>query len=171
MQPKLEFLSVELISRILDEAYQLMMNPGIKVSSAPARVLLADAGAGMLDFFAYQSAEKLVVDAEAIEMAQRLLTGIEVHIETLATGSFNNMDFKGDFLKQKSTRELLRTEQYLPSAIIDCNSVRGWQQDGSLDTFERAKISTTQLLKDYQRPQIALEKENELTHMVKALAI
>ncbi len=31
MQPKLELLSGELTSRILDEAYQLMMNPGVKV--------------------------------------------------------------------------------------------------------------------------------------------
>ena len=45
MQPKLELLSVELTSRILDEAYQLMMNPGIKVLSIPARIMLAETGA------------------------------------------------------------------------------------------------------------------------------
>ena len=30
MQPKLELLSGELTSRVLDEAFQLMINPGIK---------------------------------------------------------------------------------------------------------------------------------------------
>ena len=45
MQPKLELLSGELTSRILDEAHQLMMNPGVKVLSEPARLLLAEAGA------------------------------------------------------------------------------------------------------------------------------
>ena len=45
MQPKLELLSGELTSRILDEAFQLMMNPGIKVLSIAARNLLAEAGA------------------------------------------------------------------------------------------------------------------------------
>src|SRR5581483_8802494 len=45
MQPKLELLSKELTDRILDEAFQLMMNPGIKVQSAAARKLLAGAGA------------------------------------------------------------------------------------------------------------------------------
>ena len=89
----------------------------------------------------------------------------------MATAFFNDLDIRGDFLKQKSTRELFRSEQYIPSAIIDRNSVRGWQQEGSLDTFERAKIITTQLIKDYQRPQIALEKEKELTHMVEGLAL
>ena len=128
-------------------------------------------GAGMLDFLACQSAEKLVVDAEAIAMAKRLLAGIEVRTETLATAFFEGMNFKGDFLKQKTTRDLFSIEQYLPSAIIDRNSVRGWQQDGSLDTFERAKRLTTQLLSDYQRPQIAMEMERGLTDIVENLAI
>ncbi len=127
-------------------------------------------GAGMLDFLACQSAEKLVVDAEAVAMAKRLLAGLEVRTETLATAFFEGINFKGDFLKQKVTRELFQTEQHLPSTIIDRDSIRGWQQSGSLDTFERAKIRTAQLLKEYQRPQIALDKEKELTSIVQHLA-
>src|SRR5512135_1288230 len=45
MQPKLELLSGELTSRILDEAFQLLTNPGIRVLSAEARELLAAGGA------------------------------------------------------------------------------------------------------------------------------
>lgn len=127
-------------------------------------------GAGMLDFLACQSAEKLVVDADAIGMAKRLVAGIEVRTETLATAFFEGIDFKGDFLKQKATRDLFQMEQFLPSAIIDRNSVRGWQQGGSLNTFERAKILTTQLLKDYQPPQIEMEKQKELELIVGTLA-
>ena len=42
MQPKLELLTRRnLIDRILDEAFQLMLKPGIKVQSAEARELLA----------------------------------------------------------------------------------------------------------------------------------
>ena len=127
-------------------------------------------GAGMLDFLACQSAEKLVVDAEAVAMAKRLLAGLEVRTETLATAFFEGINFKGDFLKQKVTRELFPMEQHLPSAIIDRDSVRGWRQDGSLDTFDRAKIRTAQLLKEYQRPQIVHEQEKELTTIVQHLA-
>ena len=42
-------------------------------------------GAGMLDSLRCQSAEKLVLDAEAIAMAQRLVRGIATPTETLAT--------------------------------------------------------------------------------------
>jgi trimethylamine--corrinoid protein Co-methyltransferase len=45
MQPKLSLLDDELIARVLDETYQLMIKPGIKVQNTEARQLLADAGA------------------------------------------------------------------------------------------------------------------------------
>src|SRR5512140_1303324 len=44
MQPKLELLSSELTARILEEAFQLLSKPGIRVRSQEARELLAAAG-------------------------------------------------------------------------------------------------------------------------------
>jgi trimethylamine--corrinoid protein Co-methyltransferase len=118
-------------------------------------------GAGMLDFLACQSPEKLVIDAEGIAMAKRLLAGIEPRTKTLATEMFEGINFKGDFLKKKITRKLFPVEQYLPSPVIDRDSVRGWQAAGSLDTFSRAKVRVKGLLSEYKRPDLdsALEKE------------
>jgi trimethylamine---corrinoid protein Co-methyltransferase len=127
-------------------------------------------GAGMLDFLACQSPEKLVVDAEGIAMAQRLLAGIEVRTETLATAMFEGINFKGDFLKQKITRDLFSKEQNMPSAVIDRDSNRGWQASGSLDTFARAKIRTQELLAAYQRPDYPADLELKLKAMVETLA-
>ena len=53
MQPKLELIPQELVDRILDEAFQLLLNPGIKVQSAEARDLLASAGAQVQDDIAH----------------------------------------------------------------------------------------------------------------------
>lgn len=127
-------------------------------------------GAGMLDFLACQSPEKLVVDAEGIAMAQRLLEGIEVRTETLATALFEGINFKGDFLKQKVTRALFSKEQYLPSFVIDRDTNRGWQASGSLDTFARAKVRTKELLAAYERPCYSPEHDHELQTMVENLA-
>jgi trimethylamine--corrinoid protein Co-methyltransferase len=127
-------------------------------------------GAGMLDFLACQSPEKLVVDAEAIAMAQRLVEGIEVRTETLATEFFEGFNFKGEFLKQKITRELFQKEQNIPSNVIDRDSMRGWKASGSLDTFDRAKIRTQELLDTYQQPQGDPHLEMELRKMVEAVA-
>jgi trimethylamine--corrinoid protein Co-methyltransferase len=127
-------------------------------------------GAGMLDFLACQSPEKLVVDAEAIGMIKRLLGGMKVHTDTLATAMFEGINFKGDFLKQKITRELFSKEQYLPSPVIDRASVRGWQAEGGTDAFGRAKIRTRQLLAEYKRPEMEPGKEKALNDLVAKMA-
>ena len=52
MKPKLELLDAELIQRILGEAFQLLMEPGVKVGAPQALELLA-AGAQVADGVAH----------------------------------------------------------------------------------------------------------------------
>ncbi len=127
-------------------------------------------GAGMLDFLACFSLEKLVLDAEAIGMTLRLLEGMQVRTETLATAMFEGINFKGEFLKQKTTRQLFAVEQYLPSAVIDRGSVRSWQEEGKQDAFSRAKTRVQNLLEQYQPPQHPAGQVAELQKMVEELA-
>jgi trimethylamine--corrinoid protein Co-methyltransferase len=127
-------------------------------------------GAGMLDFLACQSPEKLVIDAEIIGMVRRVLRGMIVHTETLATELFEGINFKGEFLKQKVTRKLVTKEQYMPSAVIDRGSIRTWQQNGAKDAFSRAKETVKELQANYQVPTLPSDKVSELDKMVKSLA-
>ena len=127
-------------------------------------------GAGMLDFLACQSAEKLVIDAEVIAMAKRLTNGLSEHTISLATEFFEGINFKADFLKQKATRQLFAKEQYLPSQIIDRGSIRAWEEAGCMDTFVRAKSRVTELLAQYQRPIIPTDLEAELNKLVASVA-
>jgi trimethylamine--corrinoid protein Co-methyltransferase len=127
-------------------------------------------GAGMLDFLACMSPEKLVIDAEAIGMAKRMLKGMLVHTETLATEMFEDINFKGEFLKQRVTRQLVKEEQYLPSAVIDRGSIRTWEQMGATDTFTRAKTQLKDLLNAYQPPDLPSDQVTELQNMVSGLA-
>ncbi len=120
-------------------------------------------GSGMLDFLLCHSAEKLVIDAEGVAMAQRMLEGMKIHTETLATGFYEGVNFKGgDFLKQKITMQLFQKEQHMPTEIIDRDSIRGWKAGGSLDTFDRAKIRVKQLLASYKRPELDPVQESQL---------
>jgi trimethylamine---corrinoid protein Co-methyltransferase len=127
-------------------------------------------GAGMLDFLACQSAEKLVVDAEAIAMVKRLLAGVEARTETLALELFEGIAFKGEFLKQRATKDLFALEQHLPSRVIDRDSMRGWLQSGGLDTWARAKERTAVLLEAYERPELDPAHEAELRDLVERAA-
>ncbi|HLK31911.1 MAG TPA: trimethylamine methyltransferase family protein, partial [Terriglobales bacterium] len=119
-------------------------------------------GAGMLNFLATMSIEKLVVDAEAIGYAQRLLAGVQARTPTLATEMFAALGHSGDFLKLKETRQLFRSEQYLPSAVIDRESLRGWQEAGSPDAFARARVRANELVEAYRRPKMSDSMEREL---------
>jgi trimethylamine--corrinoid protein Co-methyltransferase len=129
-------------------------------------------GSGMLDFLACHSAEKLVIDAEGIAMAKRMLNGVNLHTETLATGFYDEkINFKGgDFLKQKITMQLFRKEQHLPSNVIDRDSTRVWKEAGSLDTFGRAKVRVNELLAAYRRPELDPAKVSRLHTFVLDLA-
>ncbi len=49
MQPSITFLSDELVQRVLGEAYQLLIKPGIKVQSPAAMQLLEETG--LIRFF------------------------------------------------------------------------------------------------------------------------
>ncbi len=127
-------------------------------------------GAGMLDFLACLSPEKLIIDAEAIGMAKRMLQGMLVHTTPLAANMYDEINFKGDFLKQRLTRQLVKEEQYLPSAVIDRGSIRTWQQLGSTTAMDRAKTRLKDLLKSYQPPDLPADQVAELQTMVARLA-
>jgi trimethylamine--corrinoid protein Co-methyltransferase len=149
---------------------QAGMESGVTATIGALAGINMISGAGMLDFLACQSPEKLVVDAEAIAMAQRLVDGMHVHTETLATAMFEGINFKADFLKQKITRKLFPKEQYLPSAVIDRGSIRAWEAGGRTDAFQRARARAAELLAAYERPDIPPEQEHELRTMVERLA-
>lgn len=128
-------------------------------------------GAGMLDFLACFSLEKLVIDAEIVAMTKRLLSGMLTPTETLATAMFEGINFKGDFLKQKITRDLFSKEQYLPSSVLDRDSIRGWHQGGSLNTMDRAKMQVKKLLDLYKIPSLPQDKIQDLQELVQHQAI
>lgn len=124
-------------------------------------------GAGMLDFLATHSAEKLVLDAEGILMAQRFGRGIEARGESLALETFRQVGLTGEFLKLKETRNLFKQEQHLPSPVIDRASFRGWKDAGGLDAFARATARVEQLVTQYRRPALDPAREAAMLELVR----
>jgi len=123
-------------------------------------------GAGMLDSLACHSPEKLVLDAESIAMAQRLINGIGSQTETLALDMFAKAGEQGDFLKLPETRKLFRQEQYIPTKVIDRSSLHSWEQAGKKDAFARAKERVKELVAAYKRPELATEVDQRLRSIV-----
>lgn len=144
--------------RVVDA--QVEMESGISCVLGALAGINMISGAGMLDFLACHSIEKLVIDAEAIASAQRLIEGIQPRTDSLAVAMFAETGLQGDFLKLKETRALFRKEQHFPSAVID----RGLpDMDGaSPDILQRARRRVEELLASYQRHPLPVEVEQEL---------
>jgi trimethylamine--corrinoid protein Co-methyltransferase len=156
-------------SKLLDTQAGLESGVGAMLGALSGINMIS--GSGMLDSLLCHSAEKLVTDAEGVAMAQRMLQGMKIHTETLATGFYEGVNFKGgDFLKQRITMQLFQKEQNMPGAIIDRDSIRGWKAGGSLDTFDRAKVRVNQLLASYKRPELDPVQESQLHAFVLDLA-
>ena len=127
-------------------------------------------GAGMLDSLACHSAEKLVLDAESIAMAQHLLQGVQVRTETLALDMFAKAGAQGNFLKLPETRKLFRQEQHIPTKVIDRGSLHSWEETGKKDAFGRAKERVNELVAAYKRPELRAEVDQGLRSIVEEQA-
>ena len=144
--------------RVIDA--QVEMESGMSALLGALAGINMISGAGMLDFLACHSIEKLVIDAEAIASAQRLIEGIEPGSGPLAVSMFAQTGLHGEFLKLKETRALFRKEQHFPSAVID----RGLSNlDGTTPgILDRARQRVGELLSSYQRHALAPEREQEM---------
>jgi trimethylamine--corrinoid protein Co-methyltransferase len=128
------------------------------------------AGAGMMDFESCQSCEKLVIDAEIIGMAQRLIAGVEVRDEPIALELMRKMGHRGDYLGQRHTLEWFSQEQHLPSIVIDRGSLDAWKKQGSPTAWERAQDRVISLLDAYELPTMSDDLRGELRAITLAAA-
>jgi trimethylamine:corrinoid methyltransferase-like protein len=144
--------------RLIDA--QVEMESGMSTVLGALAGINMISGAGMLDFLACHSIEKLVIDAEAIASAQRLIEGIQPRTDSLAVAAFAETGLQGDFLKLKETRSLFRKEQHFPSSVID----RGLPDTNgtSPDILQRARRRVEELLSKYERHALPGEIEQEL---------
>jgi trimethylamine--corrinoid protein Co-methyltransferase len=145
-------------SRVVDA--QAEMESGISAVLGALAGINMISGAGMLDFLACHSIEKLVIDAEAIASSQRLIAGIEPLTQTLATAMFAQTGLRGDFLKLKETRELFRREQHFPSSVIERGALSS--ENGNHTILARARFRANELLAGYVLPHLACEPERSL---------
>src|SRR5579864_4346652 len=144
--------------RVVDA--QVEMESGMSTVLGALAGINMISGAGMLDFLACHSIEKLVIDAEAIASAQRLIAGIEPRGGSLAVAMFAQTGLHGDFLKLKETRSLFRQEQHFPSSVID----RGLPAMDGADPgiLERARQRVEELLASYERHPLPAGRAQEL---------
>jgi trimethylamine--corrinoid protein Co-methyltransferase len=119
-------------------------------------------GAGMMDFESCQSFEKLVIDAEMIGMAKRLITGIDAREDPIALTLMRKLGHRADYLAEPHTLKWFAKELYIPSRVVDRGSLDAWKAKGSKTAFERARERAEELVAAYRPRGIAPALASEL---------
>lgn len=117
--------------------------------------------AGWLEGGLTASFEKLIVDAEMLQMMSEYLKPIEVSDETIALDSIIETGAGGHFFATEQTVSRFKTAFYQPMLTRQSN-FETWQEAGSEDTSLRANRLWKQLLKDYQQPPLNPAVDEEL---------
>jgi trimethylamine--corrinoid protein Co-methyltransferase len=119
-------------------------------------------GPGMMDFESCFSLEKLVIDAEIVGMAKRLVRGVDDSDVPLALDIMRQVGHKGNFLGTKHTARHYRTEDYMPSEVIDRDYRQGWFDKGALDINARAHNRVEELIAAYEPLELPDDVVREL---------
>ena len=117
------------------------------------RVNLLMHGAGWMEGGLVASFEKMIVDAEMLQMMSEFLQPIEVNEDTLGLDAIAEVGPGGHFFGAAHTLARYETAFYAPM-VSDWRNFETWRQAGALDSAQRANAIWKQLLADYQPPPI-----------------
>ena len=127
-------------------------------------------GPGGMNFLYMQSLEKLVIDDALCGMARRLKRGILVNKDTIALDAIKKAGPGGQFLSLKHTLEWALKEQFMPSEVIDRQSLDVWRAKGSRDSAANATDLVRRILREHKPEPLPRETEEQLNTAAKELA-
>jgi trimethylamine--corrinoid protein Co-methyltransferase len=108
-------------------------------------------GAGWLEGGLTASFEKLIVDAEILQMMAEVLVPFDVDEATLGVDAIAEVGPGGHFFGSPHTLERYETAFYRP-LLSDWRNFETWQEDGARTATERANGIWKQLLAEFAEP-------------------
>ena len=121
--------------------------------------------AGWLEGGLTASFEKLVVDAEMLQMMAEYLCPISVTDDTLALDAVAEVGPGGHFFGAAHTLERYESAFYAP-LLSDWRNFESWQEAGGSTATERANEIWKQLLREYQQPSLDPAVDEAITAYV-----
>jgi trimethylamine--corrinoid protein Co-methyltransferase len=110
-------------------------------------------GAGWMEGGLVASFEKLIVDAEILQMMAEFLQPIAVNDDTLALDAIAEVAPGGHYFGAQHTLARYDTAFYAPM-VSDWRNYETWREAGALDTAHRANAIWKRLLAEYQPPPL-----------------
>jgi trimethylamine---corrinoid protein Co-methyltransferase len=110
-------------------------------------------GAGWLEGGLTASYEKLIIDAEILQMMSEVLQPVVVDEASLALDAIAEVGPGGHFFGSAHTLERFETAFYRP-IVSDWRNYETWLDDGALTATERANRIWKQLLAEFEAPPL-----------------
>jgi len=114
---------------------------------------LVNHAAGWLEGGLTASFEKLIVDAEMLQMMAEFMRPIEVNDDELALDAIAEVSPGGHHFGTSHTLERYESAFYSPM-LANRQNFEAWQESGSIDAATRANTIWKQLLQEYQQPSL-----------------
>jgi len=111
------------------------------------------------------SLEKLIIDAEVLQMVAASLEPFAVNSETLARDAIREVGPGGHFFGSAHTMERYEQAFYAP-LLSNWSNHESWLEAGSVNTEQRANQIWKQLLREYEQPPIDPAIDEALQHYV-----
>lgn len=109
--------------------------------------------AGWIEGGLTASFEKLIIDAEMLQMMAEYLTPLEVNEDTIGLSAIEEVGPGGHFFGAAHTLERYEKAFYTP-LVSDWRNFETWQESGGLSATQRANTLWKQLLEDYEQPPL-----------------
>ena len=122
-------------------------------------------GLGWIEGGLCASYEKVIIDAEMIQMIRAMLQPTVIDDASLAVDAIAEVGPANHFFGAAHTLERYNTAFYEPT-LSDWRNFETWQEDGALDATQRANRIWKQLLADYEEPPMDDAIRAELTDFV-----
>ena len=114
---------------------------------------LVNHAAGWLEGGLTASFEKLIIDAEMLQMMAEYLRPIEVSDDELALDAIAEVSPGGHHFGTSHTLERYESAFYTPM-LSNRQNFEAWQESGSIDISARANTIWKQLLREYEQPPL-----------------
>jgi trimethylamine--corrinoid protein Co-methyltransferase len=112
------------------------------------------------------SMEMAVVDNEIIGYVERILRGVRVDDETLATDLIKAVGPQGHFMSHKHTLDNIRKELYIPK-LFDRTSEATWMKQGKKSIQHLARDQARQILREHTPKPLDKEIKQKIGEIVK----
>lgn len=126
---------------------------------------LVNHAAGWLEGGLTASFEKLLVDAEMLQMMAEYMRPIQVNEDTMALKAIADVGPGGHFFGAAHTMERYETAFYSPM-VSDWQNFERWKEAGELDAATRANKIWKQLLAEYEQPPLDPAIDEQLDEYV-----